>query len=102
MGLVLALSVPLNAWATCLLECDGDLMNAKSCEVLPDGDFVGGPMATFTLACQTCCSPPGGPLECAPTEPTPDLISVIGKWGAKARPIGRRMCLDDSAGRRAR
>ncbi|MBT9558247.1 MAG: hypothetical protein IV100_19595 [Myxococcales bacterium] len=76
VGLALLLLTPNSASATCLIQCDGDLIDATTCSVLGDGAFVGGSVATFTLTCETCCSPPGGPVVCNASEPTPDMLAV--------------------------
>jgi hypothetical protein len=76
VGLTLVLLAPFSASATCLMQCDGNLIDAKSCEVLGDGSFINGSVATFTLSCETCCSPPGGPLVCNSSEATADMLAV--------------------------
>lgn len=66
--LILMACLPANAFATCLVQCDVKLVNL-SCAVQPDGSAIpaAGPLL-FAATCQDCCSPPGGPVTCNPTD----------------------------------
>ncbi len=63
----LALTHAPVAHATCFIECRATL-RYQDCE-LPAlrGLWPAGVPLTFTATCQTCCSPPGGPLHCEDT-----------------------------------
>jgi len=60
------LAAPASADATCLIQCKGALMGEQCAEVstVKQGDPI-----WFWVSCETCCSPPGGPLNCNKADP---------------------------------
>jgi hypothetical protein len=73
LALVLVASVwllPASAHATCMFNCTATLVDA-ACQAI---DATGAPPTVpasgpirVAATCETCCSPPGGPVNCNPT-----------------------------------
>lgn len=68
-------TVPADSAATCLTQCDATL-KYFDCTEPPPNQWDNTLMLSFDLGCQTCCSPPGGPLVCEETEPELSLLSL--------------------------
>lgn len=60
------LCAPQAASATCGIDCQATLMDSD-CTTPPPGIWYAGAPLTFLGSCETCCSPPGGPVECDST-----------------------------------
>ncbi len=59
--LVALATAPAAADATCLNQCEAALMGDQCA---PQTSVEQGQPVGFWVSCQTCCSPPGGPLKC--------------------------------------
>jgi hypothetical protein len=66
LGVLFLLAAPATAAATCFIDCQATLMESD-CTTPPPGIWYAGIPLTFLGACETCCSPPGGPVVCDPT-----------------------------------
>ncbi len=66
LGVLFLVAAPATAAATCGIDCQATLMHSD-CTTPPPGIWFAGDPLTFLGACETCCSPPGGPVECDPT-----------------------------------
>ena len=67
------------ARATCMFDCQAHLLVTPldgTCAHLDTSQWPAGTPLVFVASCQTCCSPPGGPLDCDTTPPTPETFSV--------------------------
>ena len=68
------------AHATCLNSCKATLIG-PGCAT-PTHAAAGDPI-WFLLSCQTCCSPPGGPVNCTDIDPYSETFSVMTPDGKK-------------------
>lgn len=68
------------AHATCLNTCKATLIG-PGCAT-PTHAAAGDPI-WFLITCQTCCSPPGGPLNCTDIDPYSETFSVQTADGKK-------------------
>lgn len=71
-----AVAAPLPAAATCMTSCTAELI-FDDCNY-PAEPTVWPAAETLTLAgtCETCCSPPGGPVTCSPEPMTADMLEL--------------------------
>lgn len=60
------LALPATASATCMIQCTATLMGPECADTtsVAQGQPIG-----FWVQCETCCSPPGGPVNCNKTDP---------------------------------
>lgn len=70
VALVLGVTAAQPAAATCMFQCDVQVVDASCTPLTAEGQTAtidpAGPLL-LAAACQTCCSPPGGPLNCSPS-----------------------------------
>jgi hypothetical protein len=59
------LALAPEAYATCMVRCSGKLIY-EDCNTPPSPNtWPADLLPTFQVSCETCCSPPGGPLQCS-------------------------------------
>lgn len=80
-----ALLAPAPAHATCMFRCKGALVYGD-CSLPPKGKYPANRKVHFTATCETCCSPPGGPLSCSPTSIGPVDLKLVASGSTTAVP----------------
>ena len=55
-----------SASATCMTTCSAQLV-FDDCAKAPTGQWPVDDPLLFTMACETCCAAPGGPVNCSPS-----------------------------------
>ncbi|MCK6510001.1 hypothetical protein L6R29_08555 [Myxococcota bacterium] len=53
------------AQATCMVRCSGKLIFEDCSAPVSPNTWPANLQPTFQVDCETCCSPPGGPLQCS-------------------------------------
>ncbi len=57
------------AHATCMIDCTANVLQPGTCLAQGDTPVPAGEVMEVLLTCQTCCSPPGGPMTCNASDP---------------------------------
>lgn len=72
------------AYATCLNQCTGALIFPDCSTPPPNDTWPASHLVTFQVGCKTCCSAPGGPLNCSPMTVDASHFSVIDQASGQA------------------
>ena len=79
-----ALALLAGVEGTCLLQCTADLILPGNCQIPSNWPFGQG-LTKYVIECETCCSAPGGPLNCSPTDPLSLTFEVGGQTRRRRR-----------------
>ena len=79
-ALALAALLPSTAWATCMTQCDALIVDDECTPYGPEVPF--GASILVAASCETCCSPPGGPLDCSADAADPKQFAIWTKADA--------------------
>lgn len=65
------------AAATCMTSCKATLAFEDCSEPVPADEWPASKLLGFAAACETCCSPPGGPVKCDAEAADPKQFKVL-------------------------
>lgn len=65
------------AAATCMTSCKATLVFEDCSEPVPADEWPISKPLSFAAACETCCSPPGGPVKCDGAAADPKQFKIL-------------------------